>query len=108
MTALEIQKQLIQLKSKFPRDAKWWRHYYKLRSAFYSSTKWKNLRQRVLKKYKSECVLCHKRARDVHHILTIFAYPEYMLDFVNLILLCRSCHKTYHKTHNGLSTVIKT
>tara|TARA_R110001632_G_scaffold128220_3_gene242132 strand:- start:535 stop:879 length:345 start_codon:yes stop_codon:yes gene_type:complete len=43
----------------------------------------------------TEC-LNKSKIKDVHHILPRNSHPQLLLDYNNLIVLCRDCHKSIH------------
>ena len=60
---------------------------------FYSSTVWRNLRQRVLSEYGDVCMRCgSKEFIAVDHILPRSKFPDRELDYSNLQVLCRKCN----------------
>lgn len=63
---------------------------------FYRSDAWRRLRYRVLLKYGSRCQCCGASPPfvDIHvdHIKPASKYPELMLDFDNLQVLCLDCN----------------
>jgi len=52
------------------------------------SSDWKFIRESIRKKYNNKCVICNKKAKDVHHI----DYNKQNCKEDNLILLCHSHH----------------
>lgn len=77
---------------------------------FYTWSKWKAIREAVLKMDKQECQICKARgeyakATTVHHVNYVKRHPEKALDIWytfrgkrkrNLISLCRDCHEAVH------------
>lgn len=67
----------------------------------YKNKKWKELRDRVLKRDKYMCQECrrygkNKDAQMVHHMFPIRDIPEYAYLKENLISLCNKCHNEMH------------
>jgi len=75
----------------------------------YTSKKWENKRNVILKRDGYKCVECNRRnitkpATMVHHINPVDKYPELFLDNNNLISLCDECHNKMHdRKHKTLS-----
>lgn len=74
--------------------------------AFYSSKRWQECRNRYAQSVGWLCEDCLKRGIytpgiEVHHIEELTPMnihrPEVTLNFDNLVLLCRDCHKARHK-----------
>ena len=68
---------------------------------FYNSTKWKNKRERILKRDGYVCQNCKRfgktvEATAVHHIQHYETNPELGLVDSNLISLCNKCHNEAH------------
>ncbi len=64
--------------------------------AFYSSSAWRSLREKVLRK-NQWCAMCRtERAVTVHHVLHLAARPDLALVESNLEALCDACHKSLH------------
>jgi 5-methylcytosine-specific restriction endonuclease McrA len=61
---------------------------------FYKTHEWKKLRYVVLKKYKGECMLCHRSDLPLHvdHIKPIRKHWSLRLDITNLQVLCQDCN----------------
>lgn len=58
---------------------------------------WRELSAR-LRTEKGRCEVCGESgALQVHHLLAKKAYPGFMFDEGNLLVLCRRCHFLYHK-----------
>ena len=80
---------------------------------FYNSTSWTATRNAYFKYKLGMCERCNERGtvsagEIVHHIIHINTIninnPNITLDFNNLMLVCRECHK---KIHDGDNTIIK-
>jgi hypothetical protein len=95
--AHSIQAKLIEHKGSFDNSGMWWRRYFLLRNTFYETDTWKSLTRRVRTKYKNTCAWCENQGQEVHHSKEIFLYPELMLTFKFLVLLCGKCHRKHHK-----------
>ena len=77
---------------------------------FYVWTRWKQVRQQVLKMDHNECQRCREHHRytaatTVHHVNYVKRHPEIALDIWyewhgvkkrNLISLCHECHEAVH------------
>ncbi|MNH78584.1 HNH endonuclease [compost metagenome] len=68
---------------------------------FYKSRKWKNKRERVLRRDEYLCQECKRYgkatpAATVHHCNPLEYYPELALVSWNLVSLCNPCHDTMH------------
>ena len=77
---------------------------------FYVWTRWKQVRQQVLKMDHNECQRCREHHRytaatTVHHVNYVKRHPEMALDIWyewhgvkkrNLISLCHECHEAVH------------
>ena len=65
------------------------------------SRKWRNLREKVLKRDEYKCTACgSKQSLVVHHTFYYWEYTEpweYPLE--SLITLCEDCHNDFHKHH---------
>ena len=65
------------------------------------SRKWRNLREKVLKRDEYRCTTCgSKQSLVVHHTFYYWEYTEpweYPLE--SLITLCDNCHDDFHKHH---------
>ncbi len=71
--------------------------FYILRSSFYDSDEWRDVRYRTIKKYGACCQCCGARAsreKPIHvdHIKPRSKYPELALDLENLQVLCVDCN----------------
>ena len=59
--------------------------------------KWLEFKSKLLYK-KKVCEVCKSdTSLQVHHILPRFSHPELAMDYENLMVLCKSCHKEIHK-----------
>ena len=56
------------------------------------SPKWRQLRRKHIRKHPKCAVTGSTKNCQVHHILPVWLYPEYELDFNNLITLRRDVH----------------
>ncbi len=85
---LELQNHIINLYYKIMTKRRNYKKY--LRSKF-----WLNKRKRFIKKY-GRCQLCGEKnlTFNLHHNTYENIFREKDID---LILLCRECHKNYHK-----------
>ena len=68
---------------------------------FYQGTRWKIMRQRILRRDKYMCQNCRRYGRqreatEVHHIEHLEDHPERAYDPKNLVSLCHSCHNAQH------------
>ena len=68
---------------------------------FYKSTRWKKLRERVLKRDSYRCQLAKRygrivQAEVVHHIYPRDLFPEYQYESWNLVSLSRESHNRMH------------
>lgn len=56
------------------------------------------IRREIKKKYNWTCCECgSKKDLHIHHIKSWVDYPELRFDTTNIICLCKTCHKIYHK-----------
>ena len=73
----------------------------------YHTREWKKKREQIIKRDHYECQRCIgkfgkvkririTRADTVHHIQTLEARPDLMMDDNNLISLCHNCHDFIH------------
>ena len=66
---------------------------------FYKSREWLELRYRVIRKYKGNCMACgqnhmmHGAVIHVDHIKCRLKFPKLELVFSNLQILCEKCNK---------------
>jgi 5-methylcytosine-specific restriction endonuclease McrA len=68
---------------------------------FYRSTRWKKLREKILKRDNYQCQLSRRygklvQANTVHHIFPREKYPQYEYMPWNLISLCNKEHNKIH------------
>jgi hypothetical protein len=57
-------------------------------------------REKILKKYNYTCLKCKtKKNLEVHHVYNVKDYPELMENLKNGIVLCKKCHKEFHKVY---------
>ena len=86
---------------------------------FYKSTRWKKLRQRILRRDGYLCQLSKRTGRFiqadvVHHIFPRESFPEFQWESWNLISLSNSRHNTLHDrdtdqlTEEGLELLRRT
>jgi 5-methylcytosine-specific restriction endonuclease McrA len=83
--------------------------------AFYHSKKWKQKREKILRRDKYLCQECKRygRKRDgmpikaeiVHHIEPFEMSPEKRLDDSNLVSLCEACHNKKHPERNRITKI---
>lgn len=68
---------------------------------------WKSIKDRVFKEKGANCVLCRRKAKNVHH----HSYAEDVLDGSNiapLFPMCRLCHDRLEHGRNGEKLKLKT
>ena len=68
---------------------------------FCKTSKWKHMREKILRRDKYLCVDCKRygrltQATTVHHIKHFDQYPELALTPSNLVSLCSACHNKVH------------
>lgn len=68
---------------------------------FYKSTRWKKLRQRILRRDGYMCQLSKRTGRmveasTVHHIFPRETFPEFQYEAWNLVSLCGEQHNRLH------------
>jgi len=68
---------------------------------FYKSSRWKNKREKILRRDKYLCLECKRYGRStqastVHHVNPLEHFPEYALESWNLISMCAKCHDSMH------------
>lgn len=73
----------------------------KSQDPFYKSSRWKNMRERVLRRDQYTCQLSKrygklKQADTVHHVFPREFFPEWQLCGWNLISVCREEHNKLH------------
>lgn len=72
---------------------------------FYNSSLWNTTRNKYYKHVHGLCEQCGRVGEIVHHKVYIDSStinkPEITLNWDNLILLCRSCHKKIHDGEVG-------
>ena len=62
--------------------------------------KWLHKRQQILARDMFECQSCHtKHSLEVHHLYYISGSSLWQYPKNSLVTLCRSCHQTWHDTH---------
>lgn len=74
--------------------------------SFYKTTKWKNKREKILRRDEYLCRECKRygkatAATTVHHVHPLEHRPEWALLSWNLIGLCNSCHDAMHDRTTG-------
>ena len=83
-----------------------------LRRRGYNNSTWRKLRNTFLKEH-AICTDCISKGRitpavDVHHIKSPFKDGEInwnlLLDYTNLVSLCKECHANRHNSENGHKT----
>ena len=84
----------------------------KLRAKAYNNSTWRKMRDTYLKEH-AVCQDCISKgkitpATDVHHIKSPFKDGEInyslLLDYTNLVSLCKECHGQRHATEQGHKT----
>lgn len=68
---------------------------------FYTSPKWRRVRQAILRRDKFICQRCKRFGRvraatEVHHIEYLEDNPSRAYDPTNLVSLCHACHNHFH------------
>lgn len=80
-----------------------------LRTKFYNSKEWRQLRQVVLERDNHECQECKSNGLvtsqfdsilEVDHIKELHLHPELATNLDNLRTLCKDCHNKKHKRMN--------
>lgn len=41
------------------------------------------------------CVICHGQGTDAAHLIPKSIYPEHYTNPLNIVIMCRECHKRY-------------
>lgn len=78
------------------------------RVSFLRSPEWKALRQQALDRDDHKCCLCGSTARlCVHHIWYRKTRKNLMLEPMNLITVCSSCHYKIHKLNHTIVLLYK-
>ena len=88
----------------------------KLRATAYNSKEWRRLRDLYMHEHPicADCLAKGKitPAEDIHHIVSPFRGGEVnynlLLDYNNLVSLCKECHSERHNTERGIKTVQQT
>lgn len=62
----------------------------------HSKSKWRRVKERVYERDNGECIICHDRATDAHHV--IFRSQLGKDDVNNVVCLCRYHHEMAHGT----------
>ena len=84
----------------------------KLRAKAYNNSTWRKMRDTYLKEH-AVCQDCISKgkitpATDIHHIKSPFKNGEInyslLLDYTNLVSLCKECHGQRHATEQGHKT----
>jgi 5-methylcytosine-specific restriction endonuclease McrA len=75
-------------------DKRFWKRYFVLRSSFYYSNEWKELRKLIIARDKT--CRCGCKIQEVHHKKMLFTHPNLGLDRKNLVGLCIACHAKEH------------
>jgi 5-methylcytosine-specific restriction protein A len=78
---------------------------------FYKTAKWKNKREKILRRDEYLCQECRRYGRTtpattVHHIHPAEKHPEWKLASWNMISLCHECHNKMHDRDNGALTAL--
>lgn len=85
----------------------------KLRQKAYNNTKWRKLRETFIREH-AICEDCLSKGKitpsqDVHHIKTPFQNGNInynlLLDYTNLVALCKDCHGARHAKEQGHTTI---
>lgn len=85
----------------------------KVRQKAYNNTTWRKLRNTFLREH-AVCADCISKGRvtpaqDVHHIKSPFKNGEInynlLLDYTNLVSLCKECHAERHNKDQGNITI---
>lgn len=74
--------------------------------SFYTSKKWRHLREVILRRDGYQCQLSKRYgksipAQNVHHIFPREEFPEYSYEAWNLISLCHDKHMEMHEATTG-------
>ena len=74
--------------------------------SFYKTTKWKNKREKILRRDEYLCRECKRygkatAATTVHHVHPAEKHPEWKLASWNMISLCHECHNKMHDRNTG-------
>ena len=77
-------------------------------NAFLCGTKWRNKREKILKRDNYQCQLSKRYGKNVpaqvvHHIFPRSEFPEYALSDWNLISLSLSVHEHLHNKDGSLN-----
>jgi 5-methylcytosine-specific restriction endonuclease McrA len=77
--------------------------------SFYKSARWKNKREKIMRRDQYLCQECKRygrttAAQTVHHIHPLEQYPELALVSANLVSLCSACHDAMHDRTTGALT----
>ena len=73
---------------------------------FYKTAKWKNKREKILRRDEYLCQECRRYGRTtpattVHHIYPLEQYPEWKWANWNMLSLCDACHNKMHNRETG-------
>lgn len=76
---------------------------------FYSSRRWKHLRELILKRDGYQCQISKRYGKSiqadmVHHIFPAEDYPQYIWEPWNLISLSKEAHNMMHDRNTGALT----
>jgi transcription elongation factor Elf1 len=72
------------------KNTEWWRRY----NGYLQTPKWRDKRDRVLRRDNYVCKACeHRRATQAHHLTYKHAFDEPLFD---LIAICDLCHESLH------------
>lgn len=79
--------------------------------SLYSSKAWKDCRDYIFNKYHGLCAECGRPGEEVHHITFLTPKnindPDIAMGENNLILLCKNCHFSKHRSTNPLDSNFK-
>lgn len=77
------------------------------KARYYNTAEWIDLRNTMFAEADYKCLACGVRGGrlELHHLMPVSLFPEYMYNKENIMVLCRTCH-TKTDTY-GLSLVRK-
>lgn len=64
--------------------------------------------KKIRENYKFTCFLCGDSGHELHahHILPYYKYIEHRVDPDNGVLMCKSCHMTFHELYGFLNNTL--
>jgi hypothetical protein len=72
-------------------------------------TEWLPFRKEILERDCYSCWKCSQRLKEnkleVHHIVSKAKYPELKYDELNCIVLCKRCHKDFHRRYGTIKFI---